>query len=174
MALFGADGEIYFRAVEGASTVVHAIKLDGSNRRRLSERGVGLKGVSWDGNWIVTRIHDQGEGTTTAISLRDGRSLSLFEFQSTHFSWARDKILISVPIRGGSYGLAGKTYVIPLAAGQVFPPIPPGGFRSVAEIAQLPGATVIDGIDIVAAPTGDVYAYSRQSVQRNLYRIPLP
>jgi Tol biopolymer transport system component len=174
-ARFGADGEIYFRAVEGASTAVHAIKLDGSNRRRLSERGVGLNGVSWDGNWIVTRIQDQGEGTTTAVSLRDGRSLPLFDFHDTHFSWTRDKILMSIPdSRGGSYSLVGKTYVIPLAAGEAFPPIPAGGFRSEAEIAMLPGATVIDAYDVAAGPMPNVYAYSRQSVQRNLYRIPLP
>jgi Tol biopolymer transport system component len=175
MALFGADGEIYFRASEGASTVVHAIKPDGSNRRRLSERGVGLNGVSWDGSWIVTRIHEQGDATTTAISLRDGRSLPLFDFQSTHFSWTQDKLLISIPeFRGGTYALAGKTYVIPLAAGEAFPLIPAGGFRSEAEIAKLPGVTVIDAYDVAAGPMPHVYAYSRQSVQRNLYRIPLP
>ena len=131
--------------------------------------------MSWDGDWIVTRIHDQGDATTTAISLRDGRSLPLFDFQATHFSWAQDKILISVPaFRGGAYALAGKTYVIPLAAGEAFPPIPAGGFRSEAEIAKLAGVTVIDAFDVAASPMPNVYAYSRQSVQRNLYRIPLP
>ena len=110
-----------------------------------------------------------------AFSLRDDRSLPIFEFQATRFSWTEDKLLISFPeSSGGAYALAGKTYVIPLAEGQAFPPIPAGGFRSEADIAKLPGATVIDAYDVRAGRMSHVYAYSRQSVQRNLYRIPIP
>jgi hypothetical protein len=111
----------------------------------------------------------------TAISLRDDRSVPIFEFQQTRFSWTGNKILISFPVSsGGAYALAGKTYLIPLARGDALPPIPPGGFRSEGEIARLPGVTVIDADDATAGPPPHVYAYSRQSVQRNLFRIPLP
>jgi len=33
---------------------------------------------------------------------------------------------------------------------------------------------VIEAADIFPGPTPETYAYSRQSVQRNLYRVPLP
>jgi hypothetical protein len=56
----------------------------------------------------------------------------------------------------------------------MLPNIPSGGFRSEAEIATLPGARVIDAADVAPGPTPDVYAFSRQTVQRNLYRIPIP
>jgi hypothetical protein len=142
----------------------------------VSERVVAdLNGVSPDGNWLVVRAVGDGQGMVTAISLRDDRFLPIFEFQETRSSWTEDKILISFPASSGSsYALAGKTYVIPLAKGEAFPPIPPGGFRSEAEIAKLPGVTVIDAYDATAGPIPSVYASSRQSVQRNLYRIPLP
>ena len=40
--------------------------------------------------------------------------------------------------------LLGGSYFVPLAVGEVFPQIPAGGFRSVDEMALLPGARRID------------------------------
>ncbi len=68
----------------------------------------------------------------------------------------------------------GRTYAVPLAPGKLFPPIPPGGFRSQDEIAKLPGVRSIDSIDVTPGPNPDMYAFTRRTVQRNLYRIPLP
>ena len=70
--------------------------------------------------------------------------------------------------------LQGRTYVLPLKAGRVFPRIPDGGFKSEAEIAAMPGATIIDSYDVALGSSPGTYAYSRQSVQRNVYRIPIP
>jgi hypothetical protein len=69
----------------------------------------------------------------------------------------------------------GRTYIVPLPPGKILPPIPPGGFHSEQEIARLPGAHWID-TDIPGAPgpNRDVYAFERRTVQRNLYRIPIP
>jgi hypothetical protein len=73
-----------------------------------------------------------------------------------------------------SAGATGRTYILPLPPGKMLPNIPPGGFRSEAEIATLPGARVIDAADVAPGPTSDVYAFSRQTMQRNLYQIPIP
>jgi eukaryotic-like serine/threonine-protein kinase len=173
---FGPTGEIYYRSVEGDSAFVYRIEQSGLNRRKVSERVIAdLNGISPDGNWLVVRVVGNGQGMVTAISLGDDRSMPIFEFQQTRFSWTEDEIHISFPEHSlGNDALAGKTYVIPLAEGQAFPPIPAGGFRSEAEIAKLVGVTVIDAYDVTAGPMPNVYAYSRQSVQRNLYRITLP
>jgi len=65
------------------------------------------------------------------------------------------------------------TYAVPLPPGRAFPQIPAGGFQSEAEIAKLPGARRIDAYDVAAGPNLEVYAFARETVQRNLYRIPL-
>jgi hypothetical protein len=70
--------------------------------------------------------------------------------------------------------MSGRTYVVPLMPGHMFPPIPAEGFQSEAAIVALPGARLIDLFDVVPGPTSDVYAFSRLTVQRNLYRIPIP
>jgi hypothetical protein len=61
-----------------------------------------------------------------------------------------------------------------LPAGRVFPKVPPGGFESEADIAKLPGARRIDAFDVAFGPRLEVYAFARETVQRNLYRIPVP
>ncbi len=73
-----------------------------------------------------------------------------------------------------SAGAFGRTYVIPLAPNTLFPPIPRDGFHSESEIARLPGVRILEAADVFPGPTPATYAYSRESVQRNLYRVPLP
>jgi hypothetical protein len=41
-------------------------------------------------------------------------------------------------------------------------------------MAKYPGVRVIDAADIAPGPTPDVYAFSKETTQRNLYRIPIP
>jgi hypothetical protein len=56
----------------------------------------------------------------------------------------------------------------------MFPNFPSEGFGSEREIANFPGARLIDvPPDFAPGPTPEIYAFSRQNVQRNLYRIPL-
>jgi hypothetical protein len=48
------------------------------------------------------------------------------------------------------------------------------GLPSEPEILKLPGVRVIPLRNVVPGPTADIYAFTRESVQRNLYRIPVP
>ena len=70
----------------------------------------------------------------------------------------------------------GKTVVLGLAEGKDLPDLPPGGLKS-AEDAQ--GLKVVAEIDMhgkavfAPGPNPFVYAYTRVTVQRNIYRIPL-
>jgi hypothetical protein len=66
----------------------------------------------------------------------------------------------------------GRTYIIPLSQGML-PPIPQGGFHSEEEVATLPGARRLDA-EGTPGPTLDIYAFERHTIQRNLYRIPIP
>lgn len=46
--------------------------------------------------------------------------------------------------------------------------------RVESEIAKLPRVRTIDAPDATPGPSADVFAFSRERIQRNLYRIPLP
>ena len=67
-----------------------------------------------------------------------------------------------------------KAYVFPLSPGQMVPESIVDGLPSEKEILKLPGARVIPLGNVEPCPTADTYAFTRQSVQRNLYRIPVP
>ena len=68
----------------------------------------------------------------------------------------------------------GKAYVLPVAPGRLVPESLAHGFPSEPDILKLPGARVITSSDVAPGPTGDIYAFTRESVQRNLYRVPVP
>jgi hypothetical protein len=63
--------------------------------------------------------------------------------------------------------------VIPLEPGRLLPDLPPEGFQAEAEIAGLPGVRMIEAADVAPGQSAAVYAFSRETTQRNLYRIPI-
>jgi hypothetical protein len=71
---------------------------------------------------------------------------------------------------------SGKVYIIALPAGKSLPALPPSGIRSAEDFKDLNVVSVIDmtGLSVFApGPNPSTYAYSRMTVQRNLFRIPL-
>jgi hypothetical protein len=89
--------------------------------------------------------------------------------------WTSDgKFLFLSPSSPSNSGMVGRSYVIPLPPGRPWPDIPEGGFRALADVETLSGVRVIDAPDVAPGPTPEVYAFSRETIQRNLYRIPVP
>ena len=68
----------------------------------------------------------------------------------------------------------GKAYVLQLAPGRLLPASIFHGLLTAGEILKLPGTRVILSNDVAPGPTADIYAFTRESVQRNLYRVPVP
>ena len=67
-----------------------------------------------------------------------------------------------------------STYEIPLRAGQMLPPLPASGLRTEQDLKALPGARLIP--EQGASPGLDpaVYAFTKVTTQRNIYRVPVP
>jgi hypothetical protein len=66
-----------------------------------------------------------------------------------------------------------RTFRISLGPGETFPRVPVGGIRSEAD---LEGLTIVLSSDERLYPGRDssMYAFVRETVQRNIYRVPLP
>ena len=74
-----------------------------------------------------------------------------------------------IPCLPGIYSHLCSSYI---AWGKDLPQSPPGGFQSEEQIAQYPGAHLIDP-SVTPGATEGMYAFVRLTVQRNIYRVPV-
>jgi len=159
---FGPGGDIFFRRAK----FVYRVRPDGTGLRKALVNPVFLQfGVSPHGRWIVEWAPRSGNEPPAiqAFPLDGGSSIQIGG-SSTFLSWSLDE----------RSALLAEHFVVPLAAGESLPRLPAGGFHSDEEIARLPGARRIDERGIVLGPSADVYAFYRGTIQRNLYRVPIP
>jgi serine/threonine protein kinase len=182
---FGPSGDLFFRAMEGASHFVFRMKQDGSERRKaIQEPIVYFNGISPDGAWAITRTPAVGEVSTPIVAypLRGGPSIRIadngFPF------WSRDRRLFYLQKPGMTTTGAGETYAFSVPAGRAFPDWVTSGIHWDKE-TEVPGLVKViedpSGAEslpstggIFPGPDLSMYAFLRRNVQRNLYRIPLP
>ena len=179
---FGPDGEILFRHMErkpgvaGSDGFIYRVRPDGTGMRKALEQPVDpLWKASRDGRWIEFwgPLPDNGPAAHQFLPL-DGGSPVLISAGWLDWVWTADGRAVAISSNGVGIVTQGRTYIVPLPRGQMFPRIPAGGFRSEEEIARLPGVRKIDLAGAVPGPSADVYAFYRGTTQRNLYRIPIP
>ncbi|MGQ0736819.1 MAG: protein kinase domain-containing protein [Acidobacteriota bacterium] len=179
--VFAPNGEILFWAREGTYGFAYRVKPDGTGLRKATDHPViQTRAVSRDGQWLVayaryTPPNAEPRAATMALPLAGGPGVRLFGPSESPVKWSFDGRTVFLALSSSAYsGQVGRTYVVPLPPGQVWPAIPEGGFLNDEDIARLPGVRVIEVPDAAPGPTADIYAYSRGTAHRNLYRIPLP
>jgi Tol biopolymer transport system component len=165
--VFGATGEVFFHRVEGTSAFLYRVREDGGGLRKAIDRSiVGIMGESPDRNWLVL-----GSGGPVIFRVDGGAPLQTRIQGRTLLRWSGDGKHLFVHRPNTSRD---KTYVFPLTPGRPLPESFSQGLPSEQEIVKLPGVRVIASTDVVPGRTADKYAFTRESVQRNLYRIPVP
>ena len=161
---FGVGDDIFFRHLDGTSLFVYRVHPDGTALRKAFAAPVFVMiSASPDGHWIVAWAPDgrNGKSSIQAFPLDGGPPIQIATL-----------INVGWPLDGRSV-LIGQ-YLVPLRSGEALPKIPAEGFRSPDEIAHLPGARRIEADGVVLGPSAGVYAFYKGTVQRNLYRIPIP
>lgn len=176
MPYFGSSGEIFFRAIEGTAAFAYRVHQDGKGLRKAIEQPIAaINGISRDGQWLMAKFPGAAGPRIMAVPLNGGSPVPITSGDAStgHLRWSVDGRSMFISILSASM-TSGHTYSVPLQSGQMFPPMPAGGFPSEAAIAKRTGGRLIGGPDVAPGPTPGVYAFSRQTVQRNLYRIPIP
>jgi Tol biopolymer transport system component len=172
---FEPDGDILFRSSEGKMNYLYRMRGDGTGRQKLSESPIlGVQRISPDGKWALVWAPAPEEETAGADWLfptEGGAPARLCD--RCAMEWAPDGKYFYIHLGDMGEGLA-RTYAIPLRRGSMMPPLPPSGVRSADDLKNLPGVLVID--ETVASPgiSPSTYAFTKTSVHRNLYRVPLP
>jgi len=176
--VFGPDGDIFFRAAEGGSNFIYRVKEDGTGRQKVLPNPIlEFYSVAPDGQWLIAVAPVPNEETHAAISaypVHGGAPVRICGGGPCIARWDRaGKFLYVALIEMGSRAGRARTLVLPAPHGRDLPKIPLSGINSPEDAKGLPGVKVIDEVISPGASTS-VYVFTRNSVHRNLYSIPLP
>jgi hypothetical protein len=169
---FGAGGEVYFLLPEGHQEFLYSVAPNQiAPRETNQEPRAEFSGISPHGNWWLSGY---GPATITARPTTGGSPIRICS--SCEVGWVPGGKFLCIRFRKPGEITGGKTIVIALPDGKELPMLPPAGLGSAEDVKGLNVVAEIDmtGKSIFApSPDPSVYAYSRTTVQRNLFRIPL-
>ncbi len=169
---FLSDGDLVFRASEGGSNFLYSMKTDGSGRRKIvSERILDVLTVSPDGRWVVasTPNPDPEHTVATKAFAVDGSAAVTLCLDYCYLHWdTAGKFVYSYIVQ-----LHDSSYAIPVQHDTGLPKVSPGDFARIEREANAKTITAIPQV-VHSAVSPSVYAYTRQTTRRNLYRIQLP
>ena len=168
---FLPDGDLIFRAIEGGSSYIYRMKPDGTGRRKItSERILDIASVSPDGRWVAAGSPNSDEeypASMKAFPVDGGAPVPICLGYCT-LSWdtgGRYAYLSFLPYGSGSYAL-------PVIQDVGLPKLPAGGARNEDFINQKTDIAIPQSVQSAVSPS--VYAYTRETTRRNLYRIQIP
>lgn len=170
--MFAPNGEIFFRASEGGANFLYRMKEDGTGRRRITATPIlAPHSVSPDGRWLVAHAPVSGDDVTVAaVAYPTAGGPAIRVCDQCRVTWSRDgtRWYVAVPWNGG------RTYVIALRDAESLPDLPVKGIRSEGDLEKLPVVQTIEQPRTAPGRDPSIYAFTQTTIQRNLYRIPLP
>jgi len=174
--IFGPAGEVYFRAAEGSVNFVYRLKEDGSGREKvIPDPILTMHEVSTDGQWVVVfKAVSREELTAGTVAYPTGGGTPVYLCELCVVRWAADGKTLNISFQGMTGAESGRTFAIPVTPGKMLPALPASGIRSRAELGAMPCVEVIEKGVVSPGPGPSTYAFSKQTVQRNLYRVPGP
>jgi len=173
---------IYYAAREPASqgapprSVVHRIRVDGTGDERIWTKDFSRVAISPSGRHLAVTVPRSRGGAGNVISgeivdWQTGNAIPICTDCSGRWSDDGKWFTIAEQDRAGDQlGL----YLLPTRGDTELPEVPAGGFASLSEAAHAKGARVINQAgDVGVSATPDRFAFVREIVHRNLFRIPL-
>jgi eukaryotic-like serine/threonine-protein kinase len=168
---FLPNGDLLFRAIEGGSSFLYRMKTDGTDRRKItSERILDIAAVSPDGRWVIAGSPNSDEeypASMKAFPVDGGASVPVCVDYCV-LSWdtaGRYAYISFLPYGSGSHAL-------PVMHDVGLPKLPAGGARREDFINAKTDIAIPRSVQSAVSPS--VYAYTRETTRRNLYRIQLP
>jgi serine/threonine protein kinase len=169
--LFGSKGEIFFRKVEGTTAFLYRVLQDGTGLRKIMDLPVvDVFSAYPDRKWLLLGVMRQGQ---VILPVEGGAPFPTRLQPPIWMRWTGDGRHVFV---SGVNNTMARTFVFPSSPNHLLPE----SFASMTTVpteddfAKLPGVQIIPVGNAVPGPSPDTYAFTRDSVQRNVYRIPLP
>jgi Tol biopolymer transport system component len=172
-ARFGRDGEVIYAGREAGIMYLFRVSVNAPVPQKLNAKAAGgvVGTISPNGEWITDFLRDE----MRAVSTSAHADVVILKGRVSRLRWSPDGRLALLGIQSSpgpsAFGF-GRTYVLPIRS-STLPVTPPGGFASEEDLAAVPGVQVIPYGDLAFSPEPGVYAFSKITVTRNLYRIPI-
>ena len=181
---FAGDYIVYFaRDSQGAgerrSLVVHRIRPDGTADEAIWTKEFWRATISPSGRYlaVITRSPAEESWPLYRLTIVDWQSGQTYPVcTECKGSWSDNGAWFVIAKQtGGGEGIGNTgTYLLPVPPGTELPDLPSAGFATLEDVGRANGARVIkETTDVAIGPTPDIYAFMRETVHRNLYRIPL-
>ena len=175
-AMFDSSGGLFFRRLEGGTYFIYRAQEDGSGGRKVTPNPVkDFLDVSPDGRWVMAQVTTSGQESffsTAAYPIGGEPPIPVCE--ACYALWAPDGRYLYLWFHAWGGAQVTKTFALPVPAGRTLPLLPASGIKSETEAAKLPGVLVIHEGRISPGSNPSVYAFTRTTVHRNLYRVPVP
>lgn len=148
------------------------MKVDGTGRRRISSQRVfDVEAASPEGRWLLAASPGPDEEhtvQTTAFAVDGSTSVPVcLGFCLVTWEATGKFVYVDFPsLHEGSYPL-------PVLHDTGLPKLPPAGIARIEDFTSAKAAAPVP-YNVESALSPSVYAYTRQNIRRNLYRIPLP
>ena len=178
-AYFGGDGHVLFLGEEKGTKFVYRVKENGSEPQKLVriEAAASLFSVSPDGKWVAMPgtsddmvwpaiVYPVDGGSSKLLCLPCASGNDVERTGPPGVSWSPDGKFLYLKFQD-------SIYAIPLRPGQMLPAIPSLGFRSKQDIAALPNVRVIPERGAFPGTDPSIYAFTKVTTQRNIYRVLL-
>ena len=176
MPIFGSNGDLYLLGREHDSSYLYRLNPDGAAAVKVIEDTIiEPQSVSPDGKWVVAQVAFSGKEAPRGVVAypTDGgppmRICRIYCF----VSWSMNGQFMYVHLPGTSkMNELGKTFIMPVQTSNPFSQLPKDGLSSEADFETTTGLNTIEGA-VSPGPSRSLYAFTRQNVHRNLYRIPI-
>jgi serine/threonine protein kinase len=177
-----AGSEIAFRELDAKANYVARIGKDGTERRRVIETPIIDKGdTSPDGAWVVAIVSGTGErGSTPGTTIRPlrGGEPTLLCPGNCPSMFSADGRWLYVTLLGIGQQPGSSAKILAVRMGEKGEL--PASLSAVVQAAfagtlppDQPGLRLLQGTFIAPGPDPSTYAYVKQEVQSNLFRIPI-
>ncbi|HEX4039390.1 MAG TPA: protein kinase [Acidobacteriaceae bacterium] len=168
---FLPDGDVVFRVSENGANYAYRMKPDGSGRHKIiGQRILDIVAVSPTGQWILAAVPQADEEFTnaTVAFAADGSSSRRMCVDYCVMSW---NVTGSAIYLYDLTMLSQDVLMLPVKEAGGLPEVPAGGIGSREQVLRLKSGPPLQRVD--SAFDQDLYAWTKLTTRRNLYRIPL-
>jgi hypothetical protein len=156
--------------------IVHRIRADGTSDEPIFPKDFRRLAVSPSGRYLAVTRRGYGNADVIGTEIVDWQTGSTIPICRDCSGWWSDDGASFTITRQDEAGDTFGLYVLPARGDSELPDVPDGGFRDLDDTTHVKGARVINHAGDVVLDAGrpDRYAFIREIVHRNLYRIRLP